>query len=185
LQELDSQHTCPVLLHQKSKKPVFGVPVAAQFQGLDAVMSIQMMPRGVPVLCCGSDQYPLFVPFLKAASAHTWTKNIDVVSTPEIRETDFYQKEFKRLHKTAQEYGITLSEKNNATKDIPTISFVHEERDITSSPLAISVPLIDGTTRAQPQTALKCFEWTQKGGLWVGVNNSINALIFFTQIFGA
>ena len=175
----------PGVVASKVKQPVFGVPVAAQFQGLDAVMSIQMMPRGVPVLCCGPDQYPLFVPFLGAASAHSWTKKIDVVSTPEIRKTPFYQKEFKRLEKTAKEKGVTLSEQDQSTKGTPTIAFVNEERDITSSPLAISVPLLDGSTRADAQTALTCFSWTEKGGLWVGVNNSINALIFFTQIFGA
>jgi 5-(carboxyamino)imidazole ribonucleotide mutase len=175
----------PGVVASKIKKPVFGVPVAAQFQGLDAVMSIQMMPRGVPVLCCGPNQYPLFVPFLSAVHAHTWTKNIDVVSTPEIRKTPFYQKEFQRLHKTAQEKGITLSEQEQSTTNIPAIVFVHTADDIPSSPLAISVPLLGPSTRALPQTALTCFSWTQEGGLWVGVNNSINALIFFTQIFGA
>ena len=37
-----------------------------QFDGLDAMMSIQMMPRGVPVLACGPRRWSLFVPFLKA-----------------------------------------------------------------------------------------------------------------------
>ena len=65
------------------------------------------------------------------------------------------------------------------------IPFVNKEEEISDAPFVISVPLLDGATRKLPQTALTCFSWTQKGAIWAGVNNSINALIFFTKLLGA
>ena len=174
----------PGVVASKIKQPVFGVPVPAQFEGLDAVMSIQMMPRGVPVLCSGPTHTALFPPFLKACSEHVWAKKIDVCARPKLRQTDFYQKEFARLLKFATEKGISLSEREEIRNDQPTISFVNTGTDVSSSPLAISVPLLDGDIRKSPQSAMTSFAWVQAGGLWVGVNNSINALIFFTQVFG-
>ncbi|MFH0861267.1 MAG: AIR carboxylase family protein [Candidatus Altiarchaeota archaeon] len=36
-------------------KPVIGVPVSAKLGGVDALLSIAQMPRGVPVACVGID----------------------------------------------------------------------------------------------------------------------------------
>lgn len=38
-----------------TKKPVIGVPVSAKLSGLDALLSITQMPKGVPVACVGVD----------------------------------------------------------------------------------------------------------------------------------
>jgi 5-(carboxyamino)imidazole ribonucleotide mutase len=38
-----------------TKKPVIGVPVSAKLDGLDALLSIAQMPKGVPVACVGVD----------------------------------------------------------------------------------------------------------------------------------
>ena len=175
----------PGVVASKVQKPVFGIPVASQFGGLDSVMSIQMMPKGVPVLSCGTNTYTLFAPFLKAAQNHTWNREIYVVATEEARCSASYQKEFSRLAEAAQERGIQLIETTETSPVLPSIVFVHNKTEIPSSPLSIAVPLLESSARALPQTAMTCFEWTQTGGLWVGVNNATNALIFFTLVFGA
>lgn len=36
-------------------KPVIGVPVSAKLGGVDALLSIAQMPKGVPVACVGID----------------------------------------------------------------------------------------------------------------------------------
>ncbi len=36
-------------------KPVIGVPVSAKLGGIDAILSIAQMPKGVPVACVGID----------------------------------------------------------------------------------------------------------------------------------
>jgi len=46
----------PGVVAAKTKKPVIGVPVSGKLMGgLDALLSIVQMPKGVPVACVGVD----------------------------------------------------------------------------------------------------------------------------------
>ncbi len=45
----------PGVVASRTKKPVIGVPVSSKLGGLDALLSIVQMPRGVPVACVGID----------------------------------------------------------------------------------------------------------------------------------
>lgn len=45
----------PGVVASKTKKPVVGVPVSSKLGGLDALLSIAQMPKGVPVACVGVD----------------------------------------------------------------------------------------------------------------------------------
>jgi len=45
----------PGVIASKTKKPVIGVPVTGTLNGLDALLSIVQMPKGVPVACVGID----------------------------------------------------------------------------------------------------------------------------------
>jgi len=46
----------PGVVASKTKKPVIGVPVSGKLLGgLDALLSIVQMPKGVPVACVGVD----------------------------------------------------------------------------------------------------------------------------------
>ncbi len=45
----------PGVVASKTKKPVIGVPVKAALGGLDALLSIVQMPKGVPVATVGID----------------------------------------------------------------------------------------------------------------------------------
>jgi len=45
----------PGVIASLTDKPVIGVPVSAKLGGLDALLSIVQMPRGVPVACVGID----------------------------------------------------------------------------------------------------------------------------------
>jgi 5-(carboxyamino)imidazole ribonucleotide mutase len=45
----------PGVVASKTDKPVIGVPVSGTLGGLDALLSIVQMPRGVPVGCVGID----------------------------------------------------------------------------------------------------------------------------------
>jgi 5-(carboxyamino)imidazole ribonucleotide mutase len=45
----------PGVIASRTKKPVIGVPVSSKLGGLDALLSIAQMPRGVPVACVGID----------------------------------------------------------------------------------------------------------------------------------
>ncbi|MBU6996696.1 MAG: AIR carboxylase family protein [Theionarchaea archaeon] len=45
----------PGFIASLTDKPVIGVPVSAKVGGLDALLSIVQMPKGVPVACVGID----------------------------------------------------------------------------------------------------------------------------------
>lgn len=45
----------PGVIASQTEKPVIGIPVAGNFDGLDAFLSIVQMPKGVPVLCTWVD----------------------------------------------------------------------------------------------------------------------------------
>ncbi|MEA2033878.1 MAG: 5-(carboxyamino)imidazole ribonucleotide mutase [Euryarchaeota archaeon] len=45
----------PGVVASRTEKPVIGVPVSGTLGGLDALLSIAQMPRGVPVACVGID----------------------------------------------------------------------------------------------------------------------------------
>jgi len=45
----------PGVIASKTKKPVIGVPVSGTLNGLDALLAIAQMPKGVPVACVGVD----------------------------------------------------------------------------------------------------------------------------------
>jgi len=45
----------PGYIAARTKKPVIGVPVNRALSGLDALLSIVQMPKGVPVACVGVD----------------------------------------------------------------------------------------------------------------------------------
>lgn len=45
----------PGVIASKTSKPVIGVPVSGPLQGIDALLSIVQMPKGVPVACVGID----------------------------------------------------------------------------------------------------------------------------------
>ncbi|MCZ7384057.1 MAG: 5-(carboxyamino)imidazole ribonucleotide mutase [Candidatus Methanoperedens sp.] len=45
----------PGVVASRTKKPVIGVPVSSKLGGMDALLSIVQMPKGVPVACVGID----------------------------------------------------------------------------------------------------------------------------------
>lgn len=45
----------PGYVASRTKKPVIGVPVSGVLNGIDALLSIAQLPKGVPVACVGID----------------------------------------------------------------------------------------------------------------------------------
>jgi 5-(carboxyamino)imidazole ribonucleotide mutase len=45
----------PGVIASRTSRPVIGVPVSGSLLGMDALLSIAQMPRGVPVACVGVD----------------------------------------------------------------------------------------------------------------------------------
>lgn len=45
----------PGVIASRTSRPVIGVPVSGTLNGLDALLAIAQMPKGVPVACVGVD----------------------------------------------------------------------------------------------------------------------------------
>jgi 5-(carboxyamino)imidazole ribonucleotide mutase len=45
----------PGVIASRTKRPVIGVPVSGKLMGIDALLSMVQMPKGVPVACVGVD----------------------------------------------------------------------------------------------------------------------------------
>jgi 5-(carboxyamino)imidazole ribonucleotide mutase len=45
----------PGIIASRTERPVIGVPVSGKLMGLDALLSMAQMPKGVPVACVGVD----------------------------------------------------------------------------------------------------------------------------------
>ena len=80
------------------------------------------------------------------------------------------------------EEGVALNLRHNPRDGQPTIQAVTSEENFRIA-FVVHVPLLTGSDRGTIEAGVKCFKWTAQSGLWVGVNNSINALHFFKRCF--
>ena len=167
----------PGVVASKVTLPVFGVPVASNYAGLDALLSIQQMPFGVPVLACAPGCEDAVVRFLDRMESRS-APSIQVVPNGEGEHIDA---ELARLQAFADETSAALSVTDSPREGLPAIVFVQREEDIRDDAGTIHVPLLDAAKKKDARAALEVFAWTARGGLWVGVNNSRNALIFFQK----
>lgn len=170
------------------EKPVFGVSVAAHFGGLDALASIAQMPFGMPVLTSGSGQENSITTFLSQYSnQNTAPKTLNFVVSDWLRDEDYTQKEYARAKQIAEENNWDTSIGANTAKDALNIVYVTQEEDIHASEqtqgLCIHVPLFSPENIQKPENYMVIYNWAQKGGLWVGANNSRNAVLAANRLF--
>jgi len=174
----------PGVCASKTSKPVFGVPVAAHFAGLDSLASILQMPFGVPVLTCGAKLESEIVKFLNFPEWKSAPERvINLVIRKELVDLDFAKKEMARTEKFATEHGLKFEITNTTDSNKMNVILVESESDIRAAEFCIHVPLLKDEDKANPAKFLMVYDWTLKGGLWVCTNNARNALISFQKIF--
>ena len=174
----------PGVCASKTTKPVFGVPVAAHFGGLDSLASILQMPFQVPVLTCGAKLESEIVKFL---NFNEWSsapaRSINLVIRDEVKTTPWAQKEMARTEKFATDLGLKVEVSSATNPQKMNVVLVDREEDIRTDEFCIHVPLLNDEDKANPAKFLMVHDWTQKGGLWVCTNNARNAVISFQKIF--
>lgn len=172
----------PGVVASKTSKPVFGVPVEACFGGLDALLSIQMMPFGVPVLACGGSNWDIIPDFIShTVSMKTSLSKLNVVVNTADSSYEYVKKELDRTVQFAKDENIEISVSEVANDECLNIWMVTRENELEPHAKGIFVPILEPTDKDSPASALKVFDWTNKGGLWVGVNNTRNAIKFFQK----
>lgn len=166
-------------------KPVFGIAVEAQFGGMDAVMAISQMPYGIPVgsLPPGNNK-PMFEFIEKINSlSKEERKMVNIQIEPNLLNYEYVNKELDRLKVLASSCNVELliNPENVSNDKMICLQFVHEEAFINTQKGVMNIPLMDENVRKQTKSAMTVQTWIEKGGLWFGVNNSRNALLFLEK----
>lgn len=163
-----------------TNKPVFGIPVAANLGGLDALLSILQMPFGVPVGTLSPRCISSLTSFLTAAESIK-TRTVNVVVSPDVENHEFAIQEYARLEHYAQSEGIEVNRSNSIDEELINIVLVHSEHNHEVKDNALYVPLLSNSEKNSPTSSIRLLDIIERGGIWFGINNSRNALRFFKK----
>ncbi|OFZ45932.1 MAG: hypothetical protein A2381_19570 [Bdellovibrionales bacterium RIFOXYB1_FULL_37_110] len=175
----------PGVVASKVDTPVIGLPINASLAGLDATLSILQMPFMVPVITCAPDRHMEVVSFinlLKERKKSESEKSICIVFNKTF-DSLIYQSEIDRTLLFAKENAIKVSLVDCFDASKLNVILVTQKEDIQKDVLAIHVPLFNQHENANPETSIKLFNWISLGGMWVGINNTRNALIYYQKLF--
>ncbi len=152
--------------------PVFGVPVPSQFGGLDSLASIAQMPPGVPVMTCGPGKTDEIVSFLARWKLWQSKPHLHFVVPNGVSAND----DIAKAEVLAKEKGVTVS--SSAAKDPASLNvyFVTKAEEVRTDEFSLHIPYFTKGDVVKPEKYLDVLKWTEKGGLWVGANNTRNAV---------
>jgi len=159
----------PGVVAAMTRLPVFGIPVAAQFAGLDSLASIAQMPPGVPVMTCGPDRTDSIVDFLLQSEGRIFDRIHVVLPEAALMQDAELLAELAKVKDTDMTYGT------EADAGRLNIYVVTKNADVKPAAFGLFVPYMPKSDTALPENYLKIFGYAQKGGLWLGVNNFRNA----------
>ncbi|OUR97332.1 hypothetical protein A9Q84_13490 [Halobacteriovorax marinus] len=166
-----------------TKKPVFGIPVEACFGGLDALLSIMQMPKDIPVGTIHASDSKRMAGLISTLSDQT-SKVVHLVVDSDIQNYEYCTKEVNRFKDMALELGVEIAVSNSIVAETLNIVLFHKEEAFEIVDNALYIPLFEKSDSQSPMSALKVLDWFSNGGVWFGVNNSRNALIFLKKFIG-
>lgn len=180
----------PGVIASKVNCPVFGIPVAANFSGIDALLSIVQMPFGIPVLTSAPDRYQdvcKFIGLWKKCGKEQMKrmKTINILASETMRKRKSFIKEFERSQEVTAKNKFELKLVSEIVSDgyiniIPVCS----PDDVRNDAFAIHVPLFDEMEKTQLASAVKLFDMVSRGGIWIGTNNMRNAILACQKLGG-
>tara|TARA_Y100000310_G_scaffold293782_1_gene323631 strand:- start:2227 stop:2997 length:771 start_codon:yes stop_codon:yes gene_type:complete len=162
----------PGVVASKVLRPVIGVPCPGSYQGLDALLSIAQMPPGIPVLSVGVDKGEI-----AAHNASLILKKYEYVTLIGDKKHKAVKKAVDILKQFSTLYKFSETPNNDSVN----IKFtLFDEPLEKSDELIIYCPLsLESDEKAE--TALNFLKHTNHG-LWVGLNNGVNAAISAIEI---
>ncbi len=172
----------PGVVAAMTKLPVFGVPVPSQFGGLDSLCSIAQMPPGVPVMTCGPWKPDAIVGFIAQwkSRASNPGERIHFVTPPGVEA----KSEIAKAQAAASEKNVAVSCDESADATAFNVRFVANAEDVRPDDFCMHVPYFDRSAVSDPARYLNVLEWMNRGGVWVGVNNTRNAVHSFLRLKG-
>ena len=174
----------PGVVASKVSVPVFGIPVAAHLGGLDSLFSIFQMPFGVPVTSCVPGRTEDIVDFLQAFPKVNDHSNINIVVDPVISNYEYVALELKRTREYMDSKGVACHVGETVDSKRWNIRLVREADDIVlqgANVACLHVPIMEKNILQSPSKALDLFYMMKTGGLWVGINNTRNAVASYLR----
>ncbi len=172
----------PGVIASKVKCPVFGLPVDCQFSGLDAFLSIVQMPPGIPVLCEAANNFTSTILFIKNLLNNKYPKLLNIVISEDLEELEMTKSVLDKAKEKAKELNVELKQSQLTCEDLINLVFTRGGATGVISHNSIYIPIMNKELYSRPESALDFFNATKKGGLWLGVNNSKNAVIMFEKL---
>ena len=153
-------------------RPVIGVPCEGNYQGMDALLSVAQMPPGIPVLAVGVNKGDI-----AAENCAKMMKKYESVTLVGDKNNDT----IKKAADTLKILGAIFEFADKPNKNSVNIIFTYfDEPKEHRDELVIYCPLIDKKDD-QPEAALNFLKHTSHG-LWVGLNNGVNAAVAAVEI---
>lgn len=159
----------PGVVASLTKKPVFGVAVNGAFSGLDSFLSIAQMPKDIPVMAVMESHCQQIAEFL--TRPHKATRSLKLSWNP-------YRTEHPVLARVLQEIR-EISKQEVEWVDIQDID-CQGEIVLTGESLhgkGLSLYVSEKSEQARVELAFSFFEQAQRGGFWVGLNNTKNFVL--------
>ncbi|MBI2558177.1 AIR carboxylase family protein [Candidatus Woesearchaeota archaeon] len=162
----------PGVVAAKVIRPVIGVPCEGNYQGLDALLAIAQMPPGVPALAVGVNKADI-----AAENCAKMLKKYESITLIGDKENEAVRKAVETLKKFNVTY--VFGDKPN-TKTV-NIEFTYFDEPVEKKDeLIIYCPmLLKEDDKAE--SALNFLKHSNHG-LWVGVNNGVNAAVAAVEI---
>jgi len=153
-------------------RPVIGVPCGGSYQGLDALLSVAQMPPGVPVLAVGVNQAKI-----AAENCAKMMKKYESVNIIGDKNGNAVKKTVETLKKFNAPYAFS-DKPNESTINIE-FTFFDEPVEKKDELVVYCPMLLEKDDKAE--AALNLLKHTNHG-LWVGLNNGVNAAIAAIEI---
>lgn len=162
----------PGVVATKIIRPVIGVPCEGNYQGLDALLAIAQMPPGIPVLAVGVNKGDV-----AAQNCAKMMKKYESVTIIGDKNNDAV----KKVIETFKKFNIVPIFDNKPNPKSVNIEFTYFDEPVEKKDeLVIYCPLlIKDDDKAE--AALNFLKHTNHG-LWVGINNGVNAAVAAVEI---
>ncbi len=162
----------PGVVAARVLRPVIGVPCEGNYQGLDALLSVAQMPPGIPVLAVGVNRGDV-----AAENCAKMMKKYETITLVGDKNTDAVKKAVDIL----KQFNVVYTFSGKPNKNTVNIEFTYFDEPVEEKDeLVIYCPLMD-KDEDSAEAALNFLKHTNHG-LWVGLNNGVNAAVAAVEI---
>ncbi|PIU21291.1 MAG: hypothetical protein COT15_02940 [Candidatus Diapherotrites archaeon CG08_land_8_20_14_0_20_34_12] len=154
---------------------VIGIPVSANYSGLDALLSTHQMPSGIPVLGTGINASKVAAEYAELIFKSKFSKIVLVRRSNAMAIQNAIKKAEEKLNNEKIPFE-TITEADYKEKDAIYLDFLELEKTKTVDNKGKFVLFIPVKLDSNEKDSLKLLELT-KNGLWLGLNRGDNAAL--------